>query len=151
MDISNVRRNETSPFVYHKTMNYGDCILEKRAVRGSDIQEPVFLNTRGEIAEGATSNLFFVKGGTLYTPEVSSGLLPGILRRWVLETGKKEGLPVVEKRIRPEEVKTFEECFVTNSLLGIMPVSALEDVKFQSRNRTEGWMERYEKSVVQHS
>ena len=58
---------------------------------------------------------------------------------------------MVEKRIRPEEVKTFEECFVTNSLLGIMPVSALEDVKFQSRNRTEGWMERYEKSVVQYS
>lgn len=62
-----VRRNETSPLTYRKSLNYGDCILEKRAVRGSDIQEPVFLNTRGEIAEGATSNLFFVKGGTLYT------------------------------------------------------------------------------------
>ena len=146
-----VRRNETSPLTYRKSLNYGDCILEKRAVRGSDIQEPVFLNTRGEIAEGATSNLFFVKDGTLHTPEISSGLLPGILRRWVLETGKKEGLPVVERRIRPEEVKTFEECFVTNSLLGIMPVSALEDVKFQSRNITEGWMERYEKAVVPHS
>ncbi|WP_158571337.1 aminotransferase class IV [Blautia sp. OF03-15BH] len=146
-----VRRNETSPLTYRKSLNYGDCILEKRAVRGSDIQEPVFLNTRGEIAEGATSNLFFVKDGTLHTPEISSGILPGILRRWVLETGKKEGLPVVERRIRPEEVKSFEECFVTNSLLGIMPVSALEDVKFQSRNITEGWMERYEKAVVQHS
>lgn len=58
---------------------------------------------------------------------------------------------MVERRIRPEEVKTFEECFVTNSLLGIMPVSALEDVKFQNRNITEGWMERYEKAVVPHS
>ena len=58
-----VRRNETSPLTYRKSLNYGDCILEKRAVRGSDIQEPVFLNTRGEIAEGATSNLFFVKDG----------------------------------------------------------------------------------------
>ena len=47
-----VRRNETSPLTYRKSLNYGDCILEKRAVRGSDIQEPVFLNTRGEIAKG---------------------------------------------------------------------------------------------------
>ena len=46
-----VRRNETSPLTYRKSLNYGDCILEKRAVRGSAVQEPVFLNTRGEIAE----------------------------------------------------------------------------------------------------
>lgn len=98
---SKVRRNETSPLTYRKSLNYGDCILEKRAVRGTEIQEPIFLNTRGEIAEGATSNIFFVKDGILYTPEVDSGLLPGILRRWVLENAEKEGKPVVERRILP--------------------------------------------------
>ena len=104
---SKVRRNETSPLTYRKSLNYGDCILEKRAVRGTEIQEPIFLNTRGEIAEGATSNIFFVKDGILYTPEVDSGLLPGILRRWVLENAEKEGKPVVERRILPEDVKDF--------------------------------------------
>lgn len=44
---SKVRRNETSPLTYRKSLNYGDCILEKRAVRGTEIQEPIFLNTRG--------------------------------------------------------------------------------------------------------
>ena len=145
-----VRRNETSPFTYRKSLNYGDCILEKRAVRGTKIQEPVFLNTRGEIAEGATSNVFFVKDGTLYTPEISSGLLPGILRRWVLETAAKEGVPVVERRIRPEEVKDFGECFVTNSLMGIMPVTALEEVEFRNRKVTERWMTKYGKFVTQN-
>ena len=127
--------------------DYGDCILEKRAVRGTEIQEPIFLNTRGEIAEGATSNIFFVKDGILYTPEVDSGLLPGILRRWVLENAEKEGKPVVERRILPEDVKDFEECFVTNSLMGIMPVTALGEVEFQSRKVTESWMAKYEDFV----
>ena len=144
---SKVRRNETSPLTYRKSLNYGDCILEKRAVRGTEIQEPIFLNTRGEIAEGATSNIFFVKDGILYTPEVDSGLLPGILRRWVLENAEKEGKPVVERRILPEDVKDFEECFVTNSLMGIMPVTALGEVEFQSRKVTESWMAKYEDFV----
>lgn len=146
---SKVRRNETSPLTYRKSLNYGDCILEKRAIRGSGVQEPIFLNTRGEIAEGATSNIFFVKDGRLYTPEVNSGLLPGILRRWVLETAEKEGKPVVERRILPEKVKDFEECFVTNSLMGIMPVTALGEVEFQSRMVTESWMAKYEDFVSQ--
>ena len=60
---ANVRRNETSPLTYHKTLNYGDCILEKRRVKAEGIQEPVFLNTRGELSEGATTNVFFVKRG----------------------------------------------------------------------------------------
>ena len=78
---------------------------------------------------------------------MDSGLLPGILRRWVLETAEKEGKPVVEQRILPEDVKDFEECFVTNSLMGIMPVTVLGEVEFQSRKVTESWMEKYEDFV----
>lgn len=143
LDYSKVRRNETSPLTYRKSLNYGDCIMEKRAVAGTDIQEPVFLNTRGEIAEGATTNVFFVKGEKLYTPEKSSGLLPGILRGWILEESEKIGNPVVQCRICPKEVKDFDECFVTNSLLGIMPVTRLSDVCFLGRKTIELWMERY--------
>ena len=59
----------------------------------------------------------------------------------------KEGKPVVERRILPEDVKDFEECFVTNSLMGIMPVTALGEVEFQSRKVTESWMAKYEDFV----
>lgn len=140
---SRVRRNETSPLTYRKSLNYGDCILEKRAVAGTKIQEPIFLNTRGEIAEGATTNLFFVKDGGLYTPETSCGLLPGILRRWILTESSRLGETVRQCRIHPEEVEDFDECFVTNSLLGIMPVTELEGVHFSSQEVTRRWMERY--------
>ena len=47
----------------------------------------------------------------------------------MLENAEKEGKPVVERRILPEDVKDFEECFVTNSLMGIMPVTALGEVE----------------------
>lgn len=119
------RRNETSPFTYHKTFNYGDCILEKRKAKEAGIQEPVFLNTKGEIAEGATTNIFFVQKGKLLAPPLGCGMLPGILRQYLYETYE-----IQEQILLPEMVETFDEMFVTNSLLGIMPVRQLEDFVF---------------------
>ena len=55
MDFSAVRRNETSPLTGHKTLNYGDCILEHRAAAAAGMDERIFLNTRGMLAEGTVS------------------------------------------------------------------------------------------------
>lgn len=123
--ISPVCRNETSPFTYHKTLNYGDCILEKRRAAKAGIGEPIFCNTRGEIAEGAVSNVFFVRDGELYTPPVSCGMLPGIVRQWVMDH-----VPVREQVIVPEEAGSFQEMFLTNSLMGVMPVAVLGETAF---------------------
>lgn len=128
MDFSSVRRNETSPLTYHKTMNYGDCILEKRRAVQSGIDERIFLNTRGEICEGTTTNIFFRKAEKLYTPKKECGLLPGVMRRFVIsETDVEESV------IFPEQIKKFDECFVTNSLMGIMPVQSLAGHIFTER------------------
>lgn len=125
--LSNVRRNETSPFTYHKTLNYGDCILEKRLAKKMGIQEPVFLNTKGQIAEGATTNVFFVKNQQLISPPVSCGMLPGIMREYLYSA-----YPIKEQIIMPEDIEKFDEMFLTNSLLGIMPVRKLESHFFPS-------------------
>ena len=82
-DFSSVRRNETSPFTYYKTLNYGDCLREKHLAHERGVDEPVFLNTKGMIAEGATTNVFFVKNGDIFTPSVECGLLPGIMRDYI--------------------------------------------------------------------
>lgn len=132
LGYSRVRRNETSPLVYHKTMNYGDCILEKRKAGMLGLDERIFLNTMGEISEGTTTNIFFVKNKVLYTPPVSCGLLPGVMRRHVMEHFEVE-----ERVIYPEDVAQFEECFVTNSLMGIMPVNRLETKVFEKHTVTE--------------
>lgn len=131
-DYSRVRRNETSEFTYHKTLNYGDCLFEKRRAKAAGIDEPVFLNMRGELCEGATTNLFFVKDGEIFTPPVESGLLPGIMREYVMRH-----YPVTERIIVPHDVQEFEEMFVTNSLLGIMPVRKLGEKEFSSRETAD--------------
>jgi len=121
-------RNETSPFTYHKTLNYGDCILEKRKSTDMGYDEGIFRNHKGEICEGAISNIFFVKDKTILTPALTCGLLPGILRAYLLKR-----YDIMETVIKAEEIPVFDECFVTNSLLGIMPVASLGDVQFAVR------------------
>ena len=120
-ELSEVRRNETSPLVAMKTLNYGDCILQKRAATARGIDEPLFLNTKGQLAEGATSNIFAVIDGEVVTPPVSCGLLPGVMRDFALRvTGAKE------RPLMPEGLMQADEVFLTNSLIGAMPVRSIE-------------------------
>ena len=126
------RRNEHSPLTCHKTLNYGDCILEKRRAAAEGFDEAVFLNSRGEICEGCVSNLFFVREGKLVTPRLSCGLLPGIVREVLLER-----CDVAEERILAGDAGQFEECFLTNSLMGIMPVVRLGNHFFEGREVTD--------------
>lgn len=138
MDFSKVKRNETSPLVSYKTMNYGDCILEKRAAGREGMDERIFLNTRGEIAEGTVSNIFFIRNGHLETPKKSCGLLPGIIREYLCDTEK-----VHETVIYPDMLYRYEECFVTNSLMGIMPVRRLGMTEFKKKEQTEELRKKY--------
>ena len=139
MDFSAVRRNETSPLTGHKTLNYGDCILEHRAAAAAGMDERIFLNTRGMLAEGTVSNLFLVSGGRIYTPALSCGLLPGVLRSYILERYRVE-----EGEIDPRELESFDECFVTNSLMGVMPVAQLGERTFPSRKTADRLRAAYE-------
>ena len=143
LDISPVKRNETSSLVYHKTMNYGDCILEKRNAVAAGVDERLFLNTKDQICEGTVSNIFFVKQGKLYTPDTRCGLLPGILREYICETQHVE-----EVIIYPENLKEYEECFVTNSLMGIMPVRQIEETSFTEEKVTQTLLAKYQKLIA---
>lgn len=143
LDISPVKRNETSSLVYHKTMNYGDCILEKRNAAAAGVDERLFLNTKDQICEGTVSNIFFVKQGKLYTPDTRCGLLPGILREYICETQHVE-----EAIIYPKDLKEYEECFVTNSLMGIMPVRQIEETLFTEEKVTQTLLAKYQKLIA---
>lgn len=143
MRYSDIRRNETSPFVYHKTLNYGECILEKRKALSMNINEMIFLNSKGIICEGTACNIFFVKEGKIYTPDLSCGILPGILRDYICKI-----YDVAEIEIKPSQVSEFEECFVTNSLMGIMPVRKLEKIEFKKNDITKKIADEYFRKLV---
>ncbi len=137
LSYSNILRNETSPLVYHKTINFGDNILAKKLV-DDDSDEVIFLNTKGEICEGSLSNIFFVKESQIYTPKLSCGLLPGIVRRFLMTY-----LPVKEISIYPKDIYQMDECFITNSLMGIMPVTSFENKRYFNNDITKKCMKIY--------
>ncbi len=89
------------------------------------INETIFLNEKGFVAEGCTTNVFIIKDNKIFTPKISCGLLPGIIRGWVISN-----FEVVEKEITKEELLNSDEIFLTNSLVGIIGVSKLDDIKF---------------------
>lgn len=140
--VSTVRRNEGSPLTAMKTLCHADCILAKRAAQAAGFDEPVMLNNRGELAEGATTNLFLVLDGRVLTPPVKSGLLPGVARAWVLEQGAAE-----EAVLYPEDLARCEETFVTNSLMGVMPVCAIDGRQLPSREHARALLERWRAEI----
>lgn len=125
-DFSDVRRCETSRFTYMKTLAYAENIVEKRHARGRGIDESLFLNTDGLIAEGAVSNIFAVFGDEIVTPPVTCGLLPGVMRRFVIDK-----MGAQEHPLTPVELLRADEVFVTNSLMGAMPVCSIGTAAFE--------------------
>lgn len=115
-----------------KTGNYLPNILAlKRAIelRGEDA---IVCNREGEVAEGATSNVFMVNtddGSTqVTTPPLEAGLLAGITRGRVIKLCAQLGLQIEERRFRPDELRAADEVFLTSSVRGVMPVTRLDDV-----------------------
>lgn len=138
LTISNVMRNESSPLTYLKTLNYGDNYLEKARTKADGYDEVIFLNTGRFLAEGAVSNIFCVKDHVIYTPAVSCGLLNGIMRRHVMNM-----TTVKEAAIMEEQIYTFEEMFITNSLMGIMPVKSINGHDMKTMDTARGLREKY--------
>lgn len=124
--FSDVIRDETMTTTYYKISNRGllDTEREKAVKRG--FGEVIFMNSRGNITEGSVSNLFYVSGGTIYTPAVSSGLLDGVLRRFLLSIFPEIRESVVTKK----DLLFADEIFLTNSLMGIMPIRSLQGKRF---------------------
>lgn len=135
------RRNTPEGDIRLKSLHYMNSMLAKRelvqleATRQSSAApvarsslvpaEGLQLTTDGSLAEGVVSNLFFVEGQTLYTPEVGTGILPGITRAMVMELGVRQGLVIEEGRYAWSRLLTADEVFMTNSIQELVPVTEL--------------------------
>ncbi|AMB93296.1 aminotransferase class IV [Aerococcus sanguinicola] len=140
--LSEVRRNPSSPFTYHKTFQYGDNIICLKEARAKGYQEALFCNSDGLVCEGATSNLFIVRAGEIYTPKQSSGLLPGTVRAYLLDQ-----FEVREEAIPLKTLYQADEVFLTNALMGIMPVRQVDQVTYPLGPHTRKLMGAYREEV----
>jgi len=109
-----------------KTHNYLNGILARLELRVTGADEALMLDPEGNVAEGATSNLFFADGAALKTPSLDGPILPGITRRTVIEIAEEEGIPVEEGTYAPDAVREADEVFLTNSTWGIRPVRRVD-------------------------
>jgi len=109
-----------------KSNNSLNTILAKMEGEKMGVFEAVLLNVDGYLTEGTTSNLFFVKKGKIYTPELACGLLAGITREAVLKLAVKHGIPAHEGRYTPQDLLRADEVFLSSTTLEVVPVVKLK-------------------------
>ena len=143
LKLSESRRNTQSLMPRLKSLNYMENILERNMALKAGFDDCLFLNTEGYLAETSISNLFYVKDGSLYTPSLESGILDGIVRGKVISAAISLELEVFEGDHSLEELLSSEEAFLTNSLMGLMPVSKIENVKKEIKD--DGVLEKLQK------
>jgi branched-chain amino acid aminotransferase len=126
--IASVRRNHPralDPAI--KSNNLLNNILAVREGQARGAVETILLNDLGEVAEGASSNVFVVKGGEAATPPLTAGILSGITRRVVLDLCREMGVPAREEKLRVADLLAADEVFITSTTKEAVPVRTIDD------------------------
>jgi branched-subunit amino acid aminotransferase/4-amino-4-deoxychorismate lyase len=124
--VSGIRQDENSFLAKIKSTNRILYELSYRQAKSRGFDEAIIMNNRGYIAEGSRCNIFFSKENEIFTPALSCGCLPGITRRAIFDLAQKYSLRVFEGNFTLRDLSEAEEAFLTNSLIGVMPLSCVE-------------------------
>lgn len=108
-----------------KSLDYKIFRESLRKARAAGFDEALLLNHKGELVEGSRTNIFLVKDNCLLTPPVASGCLPGVMRQMVLDRARRLKIRCVAKPLQGRDLLEADEAFVTNALLGTMPLTRL--------------------------
>jgi len=109
--------------------NYTNSILANMEALDDGYDEALLLDASGFVSEGAGENLFIIKGGVIYTPDLSAGALNGITRNTVFHIAKDLGLEIVQKRITRDEVYIADEAFFTGTAAEVTPIRELDRIE----------------------
>ena len=124
--LTDIRQNPTDPTCRHKTTNYFPRLLALNEAHMKKAAEALWFTDDNRLAEGCISNVFIVKDSAICTPPVETGLLPGIARKKVIELAKDRSIELVEKDITINDLLAAEEVFLTNVVMLVLPVIAIE-------------------------
>lgn len=119
--LSNIIRSSHSFLVNHKSSNYGDMILSLREAHNRGYNDCLFFNEKGYLTESSIANVFIIKDNKLHTPSINQGLLPGIVRDYLIRT-----YDVIESVITIDDLVYADAIFMTNSLVGMVKVSSID-------------------------
>lgn len=124
--ISSIRRNHRmalNPTI--KSNNFLNNILAWMDAHRRGGKDGIFLNVEGFVAEGTTSNIFLVKNNVVITPSLETGILPGVTRSLLLDWSKKLGFKTKERLVKPQELFSAQECFLTGTTIEVLPIRSI--------------------------
>ena len=149
LNISSWRRPapNTVPWDSKAAGLYMICTLSKHEAERQGYTDSLLLDYQGNIAEATGANIFFKNSdGELHTPTPDS-FLDGITRRCIIEIAKSKGIKVIERKIKPDEMKDFVGCFLTGTAAEVTPVSQIDKYKFTVCNTIQDLSESYQALV----
>lgn len=124
--VSEMRQAAGPGLACLKTASYLYYRLARLDAQARGFDEAVILNTNGTVAEGSASNVFFIKEKEVFTPSLSCGCLEGITRGVIISFCRRYGIRLVEGKYTIPDLLGADEAFLTNSLMGVMPLAAIE-------------------------
>ncbi|MEE1657976.1 branched-chain amino acid aminotransferase [Microvirga sp. CF3062] len=148
IDMAEYRRPDpaTAPSAAKAAGLYMICTISKHKAERKGYADALMLDWQGRVAECTGANVFFIRDGVVHTP-IADCFLDGITRRTVIDLAKRRGFEVAERRIMPDELPSFNECFITGTAAEVTPVSEIGPHKYQPGNMTKVLMDDYSAEV----
>jgi branched-chain amino acid aminotransferase len=144
LDLAEYRRPDpkTAPCFAKASGLYMICTISKHRAEKRGYADAMMLDWQGRVAECTGANIFFIKDGKIHTP-IADCFLSGITRATVIAIAHRHGMEVIERRIMPEELAGFSECFITGTAAEVTAVSEIADWKFSPGRITQTLMSDY--------
>ncbi len=144
LDLAEYRRPDprTAPCMAKAAGLYMICTISKHRAERRGYADAMMLDWEGRVAECTGANIFFVQDGKIHTP-LADCFLDGITRRTVIDLAKRRGFEVIERRIMPEELSGFSECFITGTAAEVTAVAQIADWNFNPGGITKQLMDDY--------
>ena len=148
LDLAEYRRPDpaTSPALAKAAGLYMICTISKHRAERRGYADAMMLDWQGRVAECTGANIFFIKDGKIHTP-IADCFLAGITRATAMSLARKRGIEVIERRIMPEELPGFSECFITGTAAEVTAVSQIAQWNFNPGGITKQLMDDYTAEV----
>ncbi len=148
LDIADFRRPDPQCAPVHAKAAglYMICTISKHKAEKKGYADAMMLDWQGRVAECTGANIFFTRDGAIHTP-IADCFLSGITRATVMEIAKQQGMEIIERRIMPDELKSFNECFIVGSAAEVTPVAEIGPYTFKPGNISRTLMDAYSNAV----
>jgi branched-chain amino acid aminotransferase len=148
LDIADYRRPDPACAPVHAKAAglYMICTISKHKAEKKGYADAMMLDWQGRVAECTGANIFFTRDGAIHTP-IADCFLNGLTRQTVIAIAKQQGMEVIESRIMPDELPSYNECFIVGSAAEVTPISEIGPYKFRPGNISRTLMDAYSNAV----